>query len=146
MLSNRAFLLAVESRKCQVLPPFAAGAALCSTSLVTTFTILKTSGLTQRRLGIVLTSAAMMDDSVGLAIVQVISNLVSGDLSIDAVSVLRPVLASPALAVFVPLCCQLIVLPDGRLLKSAQPNSLVRLLHRNFERKFGHFCFSPLPC
>ena len=42
------------------LQAFAAGAALCSTSLGTTFTILNTSGLTNTRLGTVLTSAAMM--------------------------------------------------------------------------------------
>jgi Kef-type K+ transport system membrane component KefB len=39
---------------------FAAGAALCSTSLGTTFTILSTSGLNQSRVGVVLSSAAMM--------------------------------------------------------------------------------------
>ena len=57
------------------LQAFAAGAALCSTSLDTTFTILNTSGVTNTRLGTVLTSAAMMDDVVGLVLVQVISKL-----------------------------------------------------------------------
>ncbi|KAG5801593.1 hypothetical protein H9Q74_013753 [Fusarium xylarioides] len=46
------------------LQAFAAGAALCSTSLGTTFTILGTSGLSATRLGVVLTSAAMMDDVI----------------------------------------------------------------------------------
>jgi Kef-type K+ transport system membrane component KefB len=47
------------------LQAFAAGAALCSTSLGTTFTVIETSGLRHTRLGVVLTSAAMMDDVVG---------------------------------------------------------------------------------
>lgn len=47
------------------LQAFAAGAALCSTSLGTTFTVMQTSGLSATRMGVVLTSAAMMDDVVG---------------------------------------------------------------------------------
>ena len=57
------------------LQAFAAGAALCSTSLGTTFNVLAASGLTTTRLGTVLTTAAMLDDVVGLIMVQVISNL-----------------------------------------------------------------------
>ena len=41
---------------------FAAGSALCSTSLGTTFAVLRSSKLTATRLGVVLTSAAMLDD------------------------------------------------------------------------------------
>jgi Kef-type K+ transport system membrane component KefB len=47
------------------LQAFAAGAALCSTSLGTTFTVMQASGLNATRMGVVLTSAAMMDDVVG---------------------------------------------------------------------------------
>ncbi|EFQ87901.1 hypothetical protein PTT_16428 [Pyrenophora teres f. teres 0-1] len=77
---------------------FAAGAALCSTSLGTTFTLLASSGLASSRLGVVLTSAAMMDDVVGLPVVmvQVISNL--GDDSFSWVNVVRAVLVSPVTA------------------------------------------------
>lgn len=74
------------------LQAFAAGAALCSTSLGTTFTILGTSGLTATRLGVVLTSAAMMDDVVGLVMVQVILNL-GGD-NFTPVTVVRPIAVS----------------------------------------------------
>ncbi|KAK6431865.1 hypothetical protein LTR95_011968 [Oleoguttula sp. CCFEE 5521] len=74
------------------LQAFAAGAALCSTSLGTTFTVLTTSGLTESRLGVVLTSAAMMDDVVGLVMVQVISNLGQGG-GFRWVTVVRPVLS-----------------------------------------------------
>jgi Kef-type K+ transport system membrane component KefB len=86
------------------LQAFAAGAALCSTSLGTTFTVLKTSGLTQSRLGVVLTSAAMLDDVVGLVMVQIISNLGAVG-SFDAVTVVRPIGVSLAFALVVPLAC-----------------------------------------
>ncbi|KAF2086813.1 Sodium/hydrogen exchanger [Saccharata proteae CBS 121410] len=93
------------------LQSFTAGAALCSTSLGTTFTVLATSGLTKSRLGVVLTSAAMMDDVVGLVMVQVISNL-GGDASeLSAATILRPVLVSIAFAVIVPVVCRFLMKP-----------------------------------
>ncbi|KAH6866443.1 Sodium/hydrogen exchanger family-domain-containing protein [Alternaria rosae] len=88
---------------------FAAGAALCSTSLGTTFTVLGSSGLATTRLGVVLTSAAMMDDVVGLVMVQVISNL-GGD-NFSWVTVVRPVLVSVAFAVIAPLFCLFVAKP-----------------------------------
>lgn len=88
---------------------FAAGAALCSTSLGTTFTVLGSSGLSASRLGVVLTSAAMMDDVVGLVMVQVISNL--GGENFDAITVVRPVLVSVAFAIIVPLVCLCVLKP-----------------------------------
>ena len=91
------------------LQAFAAGAALCSTSLGTTFTVLKTSGLTQSRLGVVLTSAAMLDDVVGLVMVQIISNLGASGSSFDATTVARPIGVSIAFAVVLPLFCQFIL-------------------------------------
>ncbi|KAF5237711.1 hypothetical protein FANTH_10738 [Fusarium anthophilum] len=91
------------------LQAFAAGAALCSTSLGTTFTILGTSGLSATRLGVVLTSAAMMDDVIGLIMVQVISNL-GGD-AFDAITVIRPVVVSLGFAIIIPVLCRFIVLP-----------------------------------
>jgi hypothetical protein len=97
------------------LQAFAAGAALCSTSLGTTFTLLATSGLSSTRLGVVLTSAAMMDDVVGLVMVQVISNLGSSS-SLDAVTVIRPVFVSLAFATLLPLLCRFVVLPATRVI------------------------------
>jgi Kef-type K+ transport system membrane component KefB len=91
------------------LQAFAAGAALCSTSLGTTFTVLQTSGLTTSRLGVVLTSAAMMDDVVGLVMVQVISEL--GGSAFTATTVIRPVFVSIAFAIMVPVCCWLVITP-----------------------------------
>ena len=90
---------------------FAAGAALCSTSLGTTFTVLATTGLTESRLGIVLTSAAMMDDVVGLVMVQVISNLGQGSASFGPITVVRPVMVSIAFATILPLLCIYVVKP-----------------------------------
>jgi Kef-type K+ transport system membrane component KefB len=88
---------------------FAAGAALCSTSLGTTFTVLASSGLSSSRLGVVLTSAAMMDDVVGLVMVQVIANLGGGNIS--AITIVRPILVSIAFAIIVPLACHFVVKP-----------------------------------
>ncbi|KAF4991726.1 hypothetical protein FGRMN_7637 [Fusarium graminum] len=98
------------------LQAFSAGAALCSTSLGTTFTILGTSGLSSTRLGVVLTSAAMMDDVIGLIMVQVISNL-GGD-AFDAITVVRPILVSLAFAIIIPIMCRFIVMPITARLNS----------------------------
>jgi hypothetical protein len=51
----------------------------------------------------------MMDDVVGLVMVQVISNLGGGD--VGAVTIVRPVLVSIAFAVVVPLVCWMLVKP-----------------------------------
>jgi Kef-type K+ transport system membrane component KefB len=102
---------------------FAAGAALCSTSLGTTFTVLASSGLSSSRLGVVLTSAAMMDDVVGLVMVQVISNL-GGNFS--AVTVVRPIAVSVGFAIFVPLACSFFLKPATLFLnrfREAHPNT-----------------------
>ncbi|UPL02415.1 hypothetical protein LCI18_013349 [Fusarium solani-melongenae] len=114
-----------------LLQAFAAGAALCSTSLGTTFTILGTSGLSTTRLGVVLTSAAMMDDVVGLIMVQVISNLGGG--SFDAVTVVRPVMVSLAFAALMPLFGRFAVMPvTARLnaFREAHPSGKVAQLLR----------------
>ncbi|KAK6824741.1 hypothetical protein PG987_012235 [Apiospora arundinis] len=100
------------------LQAFAAGAALCSTSLGTTFTVLSTSGLASTRLGSILSTAAMMDDVVGLVMVQIVSSGLSGgggsggsSSSIAPAVVIRPVLVSVAFAVVVPLACRFVLRP-----------------------------------
>ncbi|KAK6335085.1 hypothetical protein TWF718_010526 [Orbilia javanica] len=75
------------------LQSFTAGAALSATSLGTTFTILSTAGFAGTRLGVVLTSGAMMDDVVGLVMVQVVSSLGGGG-GVNIASIVRPVGAS----------------------------------------------------
>lgn len=89
---------------------FVAGAALCSTSLGTTFTVLATSGLTGSRLGVVLSSAALLDDIVGLVMVQIISSLGAGS-TFSAITVVRPVFVSIAFAVLIPLVCLFVAKP-----------------------------------
>ena len=105
------------------LQAFGAGAALCSTSLGTTFSVLKTSGLTQSRLGVVLASAAMLDDIVGLVMVQIISNLGVNESSFSASIVVRPIGVSVAFAIGVPLICRFVIKPlDSKLQSfSARP-------------------------
>ena len=95
------------------LQAFAAGAALCSTSLGTTFTVLATSGLVHSRLGVVLTSAAMLDDVVGLIMVQVISNL--GDGPVRPITVLRPIIVSCGLVLVLCLICRFVLRPLGNI-------------------------------
>ncbi|KND88102.1 hypothetical protein TOPH_07262 [Tolypocladium ophioglossoides CBS 100239] len=97
---------------------FAAGAALCSTSLGTTFTVLRSSGLTDSRLGVVLASAAMLDDVVGLVMVQVVSNLGAADAALSAATTLRPILVSLAFAVLTPAVCLVLIKPMTLALNS----------------------------
>ena len=92
------------------LQAFAAGAALSSTSIGTTFTILSTTELAKTRLGVVLGSAAMMDDVMGLVMVQIISNLGgsggSGSSGFDPVIVIRPILVAFGFAIGLLLICR----------------------------------------
>ena len=112
------------------LQAFVAGAALCSASLGTTFTILKTSGLTKTRLGTVLTSAAMMDDVVGLVLVQVISKLGSDSSSIHPITVVRPIVVSIGLVLFVVLICRYLVRPVSSLIRGRDSSALMRIVQR----------------
>ncbi|RAH74439.1 cation:proton antiporter [Aspergillus aculeatinus CBS 121060] len=99
------------------LQAFAAGAALSATSLGTTFTILSTTDLVKTRLGVVTTSAAMLDDVVGLVMVQIITNLGGGGgHSFSAVAVIRPIFVSLAFGVGVVLVCRFGVTPTLRVL------------------------------
>ncbi|KAJ5617543.1 hypothetical protein N7537_002657 [Penicillium hordei] len=93
------------------LQSFAAGAALSATSLGTTFTILSTTQLTTTRLGTVTTSAAMLDDVVGLVMVQIISNLGGSAASFSTVTVIRPVFVSIGFAVGLLLLCAFCLQP-----------------------------------
>lgn len=113
------------------LQSFAAGAALCSTSLGTTFTILSTTGLTKTRLGVVLTGAAMMDDVVGLVMVQIITNLGGGDAgSFNAVTVIRPIAVSIGFAMGLLVICWLGIRPLAhRISKALQSFALLRSLN-----------------
>lgn len=93
---------------------FAAGASLSSTSLGTIFTVLGTSGLTKSRLGVILASAAMMDDVVGLVLVQVISKFGKEGSSVTAAVIVRPLLISIAFIILALLLCVFIIKPLTR--------------------------------
>lgn len=93
------------------LQAFAAGAALSATSLGTTFTILSTTNLIATRLGTVTTSAAMLDDVVGLVMVQIISNLSESGSSFDIATVIRPLFVSIGFAVGLFLLCAILIGP-----------------------------------
>jgi hypothetical protein len=116
------------------LQAFAAGAALCSTSLGTTFTLLEASGLTTTRIGSVLSTAAMTDDVVGLVMIQIIANLRSGSGTVRAATVVRPVFVSLAFSVLVPLFCHFILrhvrhcVPDAPKLRSILSSCNARFL------------------
>ena len=106
---------------------FTAGVALCSTSLGTTITVLRASGLSSTRLGVVLTSAAILDDVVGLVLVQVITNLATGiETSVSPITVIRPILVSVALVALTLLLCRFVLQPITILLnkkRTTDPNS-----------------------
>lgn len=78
--------------------------------------MLGTSGLTTSRLGVVLSSAAIMDDVIGLVLVQVIANFGREGNSLSAPVVLRPLLVSIALALFAPCVCFVLVKPATKWL------------------------------
>jgi hypothetical protein len=118
------------------LQAFAAGAVLCSTSLGTAFTVLKPCALTRTRIGLVLSSAAMIDDVVGLVMVQIISNLKPGSTAIDATIVVRPVLVSLAFAICVPFGCRSLLLPSWRWLES---NKALQMFKPVFRRRAAPF-------
>jgi len=75
-----------------LLAAFSAGASLCSTSLGTTFTILSSSNMQRTHIGVVLVGAAMLDDVVGLVMVNIITTLGHG--APGAWSIAHPVIAS----------------------------------------------------
>ncbi|KAI9670712.1 MAG: hypothetical protein M1817_003821 [Caeruleum heppii] len=116
------------------LQAFAAGAALCSTSLGTTFTVLSTSGLTTTRLGTVLITAAMMDDVVGLIMVQVISNLGASQSSFNAVVVIRPLAVSIGLGLVLMIFCRFVVRPWSACIVSSRSymSKLFQSKHSSF--------------
>lgn len=58
-----------------LLQAFTAGAAMSTTSLGTTFSVISQAGFGTTRLGAVLTSAAVADDVVGLVLLQVVVSL-----------------------------------------------------------------------
>ncbi|PSK41824.1 UBX domain-containing protein 2 [Elsinoe australis] len=119
------------------LQAFSAGAALCATSLGTTFTVLSTSGLSDTKLGVILSSAAMIDDVVGLVMIQVIQNLSTATGGgFRATTVVRPVFVSIGLAIVVPALCKWAILPIRRAVSGWVQGSKVEERLRTRETAF----------
>ena len=77
---------------------FTAGASLSTTSLGTTFSLLRAAKLSDTRLGAVLTWAALEDDVVGLILLRIVQLLATeGSASISGWDVSRPIVVSMAL-------------------------------------------------
>ncbi|KAK7042218.1 putative Na(+)/H(+) antiporter GerT [Favolaschia claudopus] len=80
---------------------FAAGAALSSTSLGTTLSLLK-HAYRQTRTGTVLMAAALLDDIAGLVIAAILSQL-SAHSSLSSIIIARPILVSLGFAFGIPI-------------------------------------------
>jgi Kef-type K+ transport system membrane component KefB len=124
------------------LAAFSAGASLCSTSLGTTFAILSSANMQRTRIGVVLVGAAMMDDIVGLVMVNIITTLGHG--WTGGWSIARPIAASFGMMLVSLALCPYVLRPAWgfllRLLRpvqeEAQSTSVSSL--RNFAAKTVH--------
>ncbi|KAF8586232.1 hypothetical protein K439DRAFT_1556832 [Ramaria rubella] len=104
---------------------FSAGASLSATSLGTAFTTLSSSGLLGTDVGTILTSAAILDDIIGLIMLQVVSELSNGQGTAGEYEKVigRALGASIGIVVLVALICRLI---PHRLLFRTTINKWVR--------------------
>ncbi|CAD6441978.1 7c53ff06-ac29-4083-8b7a-a50b6ff5a787 [Sclerotinia trifoliorum] len=91
------------------LAAFSAGASLCSTSLGTTFAILSSANMQHTRVGVILVGAAMMDDVVGLVMVNIVTTLGRG--GIGGWPIARPIVASFGLLIVSLAVCRFILTP-----------------------------------
>lgn len=92
---------------------FSAGASLSATSLGTAFATLSSSGLLNTDVGTLLTSAAMLDDVIGLVMLQVVTELSTGQGTASNYSrtIGRALGASVGLVLVVVIICRLILRP-----------------------------------
>lgn len=91
---------------------FSAGAALCSTYLGTMFSILGAANMLKPRLGVVLVGAAMMDDVVGLTMVNIVTMLEQGEFT--GWDIARPIFPSFGLVVVTIFFTTLFFVPIAR--------------------------------
>jgi Kef-type K+ transport system membrane component KefB len=88
---------------------FSAGASLCSTSLGTTFAILSAAGMQTTRTGTVLVGAAMMDDVIGLVMVNIVTTLGKG--GNGGWPIARPIVASFGMLLVTLVIAPLVLMP-----------------------------------
>lgn len=95
---------------------FSAGASLSATSLGTAFATLSSSGLLNTNVGTLLTSAAMLDDVIGLVMLQVVTQLSTGHgtASDYGKTIGRALGASVGLVSIVVIICRLILRPFSK--------------------------------
>jgi Kef-type K+ transport system membrane component KefB len=132
------------------LAAFSAGASLCSTSLGTTFAILSSVNMQKTRVGVVLVGAAMMDDVVGLVMVNIVTTLGNGGTGGWPIS--RPIAASLGLLLVTLALCPYVLRPiwrwgfssfhqDAQLDASANSNTIVRKAVTKLIRDIPHLSF-----
>jgi Kef-type K+ transport system membrane component KefB len=102
------------------LAAFSAGASLCSTSLGTTFAVLSSANMLKTRVGVVLVGAAMMDDIVGLVMVNIITTLGQG--ITGPWQVARPIVASFGLILVTIFITSLVIRPLCAWLRGSLPS------------------------
>ncbi|MCJ1243837.1 hypothetical protein MMC30_001034 [Trapelia coarctata] len=106
------FSTADETEHPSAIAGFSAGAALCSTSLGTTFSILGAAKMPKTRLGVVLVGAAMMDDVVGLIMVNIVTILGKGE--VTGWDIAKPIVASFGLLVVTIVFTPFFLVPFAR--------------------------------
>ncbi|KAL7009139.1 hypothetical protein EMMF5_001337 [Cystobasidiomycetes sp. EMM_F5] len=107
-----------------LLQSFSAGAALSTTSLGTTFSVISQAGIAPTRLGAVLSSAAVADDVVGLILLQVITSLggtLNGSDANLGWAVGKPLLTSAAMLLVSWILLKLVIRPSFVWLLSNMP-------------------------
>ena len=113
------------------LAAFSAGASLCSTSLGTASAILSSANLQKTRVGVVLVGAAMMDDVVGLVMVNIVTTLGKGD--IGGWVIARPIVASFGLLLVTLVLCPYVLRPIWCCMLTLVPHTAQ--LHASVEPK-----------
>ncbi|GAA5876051.1 hypothetical protein JCM16303_007004 [Sporobolomyces ruberrimus] len=119
-----AFTFALFSAPSFGYPPiqaFTAGSALASTSLGTTFFVLKSAGqgLDATRIAQVLKGAALVDDIIALVLLSVISSLAGDEGTSLGWTIGRPIVASVAMCLVSPLVILYVLRPFFKLRKVA---------------------------
>jgi hypothetical protein len=86
----------------------------------------------------------MIDDVVGLVMVQVVSNLGKAETDISAATVIRPILVSLGFAVITPLVCRFAIKPLTGALNKRRESDPTGWLHKLFCKKKWVFVIETL--
>lgn len=120
-----------------ILQTFGASAALCSTSLGTTIALLDEEMRT-KRIGVVLMTAALADDVVGLVIAGIVANLGSDSDTIHWSTIVRPILVSLAFTFLTPVAANVTRKGLHRVVGNGRERPIQRLFKKMRARgRFG---------